>query len=454
MPDVPSRSRFALAILIVVFAWLSHSSADVSAQLVKNADGTSTTTVKDSTYSQGGTKETTNNAQGKRSKEEWKDAKGKTVHITYTIYPPDGSVREDDAHFNEDGTPQWTETFVMYPDGTEVIDHFTFEKSVQVSGDRQVTPPMGEPEYFYLDPTTGKWDSIPYTPAPFFRLREVNPSMSDIPRKGMNVPPEMRELIAQYTGWTSGLSCCDPSGQGLALHARTALGVAPSPLYVPPPARSPLASPVVERWSWRPPQAQPSNRPGDLIAVVTSLGTSQGEAFQLQILNHSTRPVWLALEGVVVEPIKRSELDNARKALAQMAPQLKNAAAVKVEGYCLNYALQPPETGTIFRVAAPDVQSKYAATRRLLPAASFLERAGQLTPDSNPKIYVESIKQYSLWALLENWDERAFTQAWVDTTRKQFAAAKRAWTADLDKALRSAAPRRWTDIQRILSLVK
>jgi hypothetical protein len=242
----------------------------------------------------------------------------------------------------------------------------------------------------------------------------------------------------------------------LALHLEGAVGVAstasdPLDHAWAAPVMFSMPTPRHSRFEFAA-QSPRANQGAPLLAVLTSLGASQGEAFQLQILNRTPQPVRFALEGLVVEPIKRSEQEQARKLIARMAPLLKKAATQKIEGFCLNFALRPPEAGTIFRVAPADVQAKYAASRRVLPVVSFLERAGQLHPDSSPKMYAESIKQYALWTHFQRWDERAFTQAWLDTTRKQLTAGKRAWTGEIEKALRAAAPRRWADIQSILRL--
>lgn len=136
----------------------------------------------------------------------------------------------------------------------------------------------------------------------------------------------------------------------------------------------------------------------------------------------------------------------------QIGPNLKNASMMTVEGYCLNYALRPPDAGMLFRIAPPAIQARYASARSVLQAAMLLERVGQLRPDTDPKIYLESIKQYALWTKLENWDQKRFADAWVDTTRKQLAALKRQWTREMEATLRAAAPARWKDIRTIVAL--
>lgn len=187
-------------------------------------------------------------------------------------------------------------------------------------------------------------------------------------------------------------------------------------------------------------------------AVITSLGASQGEAFHMQIVNDGPRPIRLSADGVVVEPLKRDARDEVQKTLQRMAPKLKNATTAKVEGYCVAYALKPPEAGMLFRVAAPSVQAQFSPARSVLRAAGMLDASGALTPDSDPKAYVESITQYAIWTKLEHWDERKYTDTWVDMTKKQIAAMKRQWTGEMETTVRRLAPGRWRDIQAIVAI--
>lgn len=191
-----------------------------------------------------------------------------------------------------------------------------------------------------------------------------------------------------------------------------------------------------------------------LTAVIRAIGTSQGEAFNVQIVNEGPIPAELYGESVIVEPIKRSAHDQTARAIERLVPQAKSAPAFTVEGYCVDFALAPPDKGMLFRIASPQVQARYASTKRVLQAALKLSTAGRLNPDSNPKLYVESIKQYAVWTELEHWDFQRFSDAWRSMTEKQMKAAKRPYTAQMDAALKSAAPGRWRDIQAILSAAR
>src|SRR5205823_677623 len=107
--------------------------------------------------------------------------------------------------------------------------------------------------------------------------------------------------------------------------------------------------------------------------------------------------------------------------------------------------------GMLFRIAPPDVQRRFAPAGRVLGAASRLLSAGRLTPDSDPRKYAESIKQYAVWARLGGWDARTFTETWIDKTRKTAAATGVPWTKPMEDELRRVAPARWRDIQRVLA---
>ena len=217
-------------------------------------------------------------------------------------------------------------------------------------------------------------------------------------------------------------------------------------------ARTPLSVVVTPPEVWIAPVGQSARSRGVLVTtVITSLGTSQGEAFQLQVINDGPTPIRLSNNAIVVEPLKRAARSQAQKALQQLAPGLKGATALTAEGYCLNYALQPPDAGMLFRIAAPKVQAQFLPARGVLRAAAALARAGRLTPDTNAKTYLESIKQYAVWTRLERWNQAQFADAWVAMTRKQMAALKRPWANEMESALRRVVPGRWRDIQLILA---
>ncbi len=197
-------------------------------------------------------------------------------------------------------------------------------------------------------------------------------------------------------------------------------------------------------------QAQGAATPA-LQAVITSLGSSQGEAFQLDIVNDGPNSVTVSGDGVVVEPLRRSAANEARRQLQRLSSRLKSSTSTKVQGYCLDYALDPPDAGMLFRIAPQASQERFRPAAQVLRAAAQLARSGGLNPDSSPEAYLESIKQYAIWSRIENWDLKKFTVSWITKTRQVAASMKTAWTAEMQSALESAAPGRWRDIQSILA---
>lgn len=273
--------------------------------------------------------------------------------------------------------------------------------------------------------------------------------------------------------------CCEPGMQKLGLTTDGAARVESTMAGAPP--RLPLvrewiaslgrlvrgSALAAARSAWRPGGSSPELSAAELwlapigqadrsggapvTAVITSLGTSQGEAFRLQIVNDGPAPIRLSSDAIVVEPLKRAARSEAQRVLQRLAPRLQRATTLNVEGYCLDYALRPPDAGMLFRIAPPDVQARFAPARGVLRAAAALARTGGLTPDTNPKAYAESIKQYAVWTRLERWTQAQFADAWVNMTRKQMVGLKRQWTADMESTLREAVPGRWRDIQAILA---
>jgi hypothetical protein len=253
--------------------------------------------------------------------------------------------------------------------------------------------------------------------------------------------------------------CCEPGVQKLIITIRRKSAPAPRAVversrdWLTLLARFVRGFPIAAlEASTRIEQAAADPQPGSLQAVITSLGESQGDAFRIQVLNEWSRPVRLSADGVVVEPIKREAGGEAQRALERITPRLKNAQTATAEGYCLMYASNPPPAGMLFRVAPPAVQAQFAAAREVLRAAAMLEDSRAFTPDSDPKAYVESIKQYAVWTRLERWDVRKFADTWIDTTKKRVAAMRGQWTGQMESALRSRVPGRWRDIQTILAV--
>jgi hypothetical protein len=184
--------------------------------------------------------------------------------------------------------------------------------------------------------------------------------------------------------------------------------------------------------------------------VLTSLGGSTGEALQIQVLNPAGGPIKLGGNGLVVEPIRREAQQKVQKVIAQFAA--KNPITAKVNGYCLEFLRQPPGAGTMFRMASPELQKRFAPMRRVLQAAQRMEKLGLMKPDSDPTEYYHSIKQWALWAKTEKFDVRRFGDAFVEHAKKNLKAAGRQWTGQIEDVIRGVVPHRWEQITQVLTM--
>jgi hypothetical protein len=186
--------------------------------------------------------------------------------------------------------------------------------------------------------------------------------------------------------------------------------------------------------------------------LLTSLGQSTGQAFDLQVFNGTGSPFKLAAQSLVVEPLK----DEVKRQVQSGMPQLVRATAppvtAKINGYCLEFLKAPPSAGTLFKLAGPELQQRFAPMRQIIDASRRVQQLGQLRPDSNPDGYFHAIRQWAIWTAQQRFNERSFADAFVEHTKKAVTAAKRPWTGEAEKAVRTAAPNRWADIQRVLAM--
>ena len=187
--------------------------------------------------------------------------------------------------------------------------------------------------------------------------------------------------------------------------------------------------------------------PGGIRYSIVSNGKSSGEAFELRVLDPTGKLKRVAVpEGLVLEPVKRG----AARPIPDHAPPGAKLHAVKLSGYCLEFAKQPPEEGMLYRVAPKAVQEQYRPVRGVLRAGREAAHAGKLHPDSEPNEYAEAIGQYALWARLGNWDEQKFGEMFLERSKKNAEAMNVKWTKQLDQAVRALVPGRWRDISMVL----
>lgn len=186
-------------------------------------------------------------------------------------------------------------------------------------------------------------------------------------------------------------------------------------------------------------------------AYLTSLGTSTGEAFDIQVVNDGPTPVRLAGDGVVVEPIKKGTEKTLRAELQKaVATRGQSVVTSRANAYCLEFKLNPPDQGSMFRVVDGETQKQYGAAREILRASRRLQAANQLQPDSDPKDYFHAIRQWAIWVSEQHFTQAQYRQAFIARTQKNIAAVGAKWTSQMQDALNSLVPHRWDEIVKIL----
>jgi len=197
--------------------------------------------------------------------------------------------------------------------------------------------------------------------------------------------------------------------------------------------------------------AQPqSQTPAPVRALFTSLGVSTGEAFEVEFLNDGAQPLDIGATGLVLEPLGKKAQKAAREEFARAASG-KTTSKAKADGYCLELVREPPPPGKVFRVAPPELQEQFSPMRDIWRSAKQLLDASGLSPDSDPEQYFHSIVQWSIWSKENGFDLRSFREAFLDRTKKNFAAANQPWTDQVQQAVQQIIPNRWNDIERVLS---
>jgi hypothetical protein len=178
-------------------------------------------------------------------------------------------------------------------------------------------------------------------------------------------------------------------------------------------------------------------------------GNSSGDAFEVQVVDPTGKLKEIrAPDGLILEPLKRGS--------AKPVSAAPGEKVVKhpLRAYCVDYAKDPPEPEAIYRVAAPDIQERYKPIRMVMRAGRELAAAGKFHPDSDADAYNDSIRQYSLWTKLENWNEQKFGEVFLEKTKQNAVAAKVKWSKQMDQAVRALVPGRWSDVAMVLEEAK
>jgi hypothetical protein len=194
-------------------------------------------------------------------------------------------------------------------------------------------------------------------------------------------------------------------------------------------------------------QQSPFKKPIQML--LTSLGQSTGQAFDLQVFNGSGNPFRLAPQSLVVQPLK----DEARRQVQSGMQRLIGATAspitAKINGYCLEFLKAPPTAGTIFKIASPELQRRFEPMRKIMDASRRVQQ--QLRPDSNPEGYFNSIRQWAMWSVEQKLNEKTFGNAFLEHTKKLVTGQKQPWSKDAEETIKKVTPNRWSDIQRVLA---
>lgn len=238
------------------------------------------------------------------------------------------------------------------------------------------------------------------------------------------------------------ISIIDFAGPGLLIP-----GGAPEPMMLEPARRGPSDA------IWMAPLGGSRAGAPQVRTIVTSLGTSTGEAFEVHIVNDGDRPVRISGGGaLVLEPLAPGAIPQAQ----QIIRSLPSAQTVttKLAAYCLEFVRKPPSAGTVFRIASQELQQKFAPLRDVLNAARRLEQLGVLKPDGNPVAYFHAIRQWAIWTKEQKFDLKSFGRAFVERTKQNFVALGQTWTKEIENAVLARVPGRWADVVRVLEEVE
>jgi hypothetical protein len=194
--------------------------------------------------------------------------------------------------------------------------------------------------------------------------------------------------------------------------------------------------------------------PPEVQAMFVSLGVATGDAFEVTAINGGERPVRIAADAVVLEPLTSGGGNQVRKdmqdALKKRGPMDPAPTRAHVSGYCLDYLKAPPTAGGIFRIASAQVQEQFAPLRHVLQAEQRLEQLGKLAPDIDPTLYFHQLRQWALWTKAQGFTSDTFAKAFVDHARKNLEAAKQPWTKAIESQIASLVPHRWQEITAVL----
>src|SRR5689334_13325245 len=112
--------------------------------------------------------------------------------------------------------------------------------------------------------------------------------------------------------------------------------------------------------------------------------------------------------------------------MQQLIRATSNPVTAKINGYCLEMLKAPPAAGTIFKIAAPELQQRFEPMRKIMDASRRVQQ--QLHPDSNPDGYFNAIRQWAMWTVQEKLNEKTFGNSFLEHTKKLVLNAKQPWS--------------------------
>jgi hypothetical protein len=189
-----------------------------------------------------------------------------------------------------------------------------------------------------------------------------------------------------------------------------------------------------------------------ITIVLTSLGRSSGDAFQMTVLNEGSAPVRLTGDAFVLEPVA----DVTQAVIDRELAQERGAgrATTTLKAYCLEFLKQPPTVGMVFRLAPEDVQRRFANVARIFEASRRLKAAATMRPGTddprNPDSYFDDVRQWAIWTHEQGFDEKSYGRAFVAHSRKNVEAAGHKWTRELERAFAGLGTGQWQAVQMVL----
>ena len=194
---------------------------------------------------------------------------------------------------------------------------------------------------------------------------------------------------------------------------------------------------------------QRAGRTPPMTAVFRSLGRSSGSAFQMEIVNGTQESLAALGAGFLLEPVAKVRRQDAERQLARIKGRRQSIA---IDAYCMEFMKAPPVLDMIYRIMPRDGAKKFRAVGPIMLSSKRLLEAGFLRPDSDPEEYFHSIRQWAIWSEEQGWKTQdAFGNALLAHTKKNYEAAKRAWTPQVEAAIKRVIPGRWRDIESVLA---